>query len=589
MRLHLPSFLTEAKLSFVVGLLLAVFGLLALGGTAAPNKVHADCSNDIMCGGFSSPANFISKINPPSELGGIYKHYGLAPADYDNFVKSAVQGTAYKNGTIVVNGVTVGTDGFSIGRLASYQGSGYRTVPIGSHVYYGNTNDKAFASNSLPVTVLFDNTGKVQFAVLNNCGNPITVTPVPPVYSCNALEATKVDDQTYKFSTDATARRGATIDHVVYRFSDGTSTSRQSATTELTHHFTQAGSYRVTATVYVQLLGGTVVTAPGSCARSITVPQPSYQCVDLTASAVSGSLSSYRFAVKGSYDSNSTPVSADFDFGDGSHDTGVKLNGSKGTATATSAAHTYLLSTARSYTVAAVLHFQAYSKAVSTPVIQQCEVTVTIAAPYCVGLQGTIIDKAKYEAQFTATAHPVAGATLTGADFTFGDGTSQNGVQPTSSTTVVVTHDYKGSGNYDATATLHFTTANGGSQTVTAPACRALVTPQTVTPECKPGVPLGNAECTPCQYNPNLTSDSPECVPPQTSLPNTGAGDTIAIFAAVVVGGFLVYRQILYRRHRAAFVAAEYGVSPLSTPEELAGSQQPVTPQSRSLRRRRPF
>lgn len=589
MRLHLPSFFTKTRLSFAVGLLVAVFGLMALGNAAAPAPVHADCSNDIMCGGFTSPRNFIDKINPPSELGGIYKHYGLAPADYDNFVKSAVQGTAYKNGTIVVNGVTVGTNGFSIGRLASYQGSGYSTVPIGSHTYYGNTNDKAFASNSLPVTVLFDNTGKVVFAVLNNCGNPITVTSVPPVYSCNTLNETKVDDQTYKFSTEATARHGATIDHVVYRFSDGTSASRQSATTELTHHFTQAGSYRATATVYVQLLSGAVVAAPGSCTRAISVPKPNYQCVSLAGTLLSGSATSYRFVVKGSYDSNSTPVSADFDFGDGSHDNGVKLSGSGGNASATSASHTYAADVARSYTISAVLHFTAYGKAVSTPVIENCQAAVTVAVPYCVGLQGTIIDKAKYEAQFTATAHVVNGGRLVSADFNFGDGKSQNGVQPTSSgTTVVVTHDYSGSGNYDVSATLHFTGQNG--QAITAPACNALVTPQNVTPECKPGVPLGSAECTPCASNPNLPSNSPDCVPPVTNLPNTGAGNTIAIFSAVVVGGFLIYRQLIFRRHKAAFVAAEYGVSPLTPLGEEQRNEVPQVPAvPKTFRRNRPF
>jgi hypothetical protein len=219
-----------------------------------------------------------------------------------------------------------------------------------------------------------------------------------------------------------------------------------------------------------------------------------------------------------------------------------------------------------------------------------CAKTVTVKLPLytCVQLVGAILDKTKLEYSFTVTANAANGATFTAADFDFGDGKSQTGVKPATATTATVVHDYATAGQYNASATLHFS-LNGAD--VTAPTCKALVTPETVTPECKPGVPVGSAECTPCQYDSSLPSDSPQCVPPTPpELPNTGAGNTIAIFATVMIGGFLVYRQLLFKKHRAAFVAAEQGTSPLPLGDPLndeaplAGT--PLAKKKRSLRRR---
>jgi len=98
---------------------------------------------------------------------------------------------------------------------------------------------------------------------------------------------------------------------------------------------------------------------------------------------------------------------------------------------------------------------------------------------------------------------------------------------------------------------LHFN-ANGVAKSVT---CIASVTPeQPPTPECKVGVPQGSALCDNCKYNSSLPPDSPQCVPPvaAASLPNTGAGDVVAIFGAVVVAGFIIFRQFIYRKHKVA-------------------------------------
>jgi LPXTG-motif cell wall-anchored protein len=216
-------------------------------------------------------------------------------------------------------------------------------------------------------------------------------------------------------------------------------------------------------------------------------------------------------------------------------------------------------------------------------------VNVTLPFYSCVSLTGAILDKSKFQYSFTAAAKYGNGANFTSADFIYGDGTKQIGVKPTGAA-VAVTHSYAKAGSYNISAMLHFT-VNG--KAVTANTCTAVVTPTTPpTPTCKPGVPVGSSECTPCQYDTSLPSNSPQCLPP--SLPNTGAGNTIVIFGGVVVAGFLVYRQLLFRKHKTAFLAAQMGSSPLPLGDPLSNQPLAGTPlahpaKRRSLRRRRPF
>jgi len=309
----------------------------------------------------------------------------------------------------------------------------------------------------------------------------------------------------------------------------------------------------------------------------------SASCKMLTKTPVSGKLNTYNFTASGNTTGNAKIVQYVYDFGDGS--TPVKMT--NGT---TPVQHTYTKAGTFTATVTEYASVPGNSKLQLT-VVSDCKKTITVTMPFgsCMQLVGAILDKSKMSYSFTVTATFGNGETFTGADFDFGDGKTQTGVKPTTSTTVVVNHTYAAAGNYNASATLHFM-VNG--KAVTAPTCKALVTPETVTPECKPGVPVGSPACIPpCQPGSSVPPESAECTPP--TLPNTGAGNTIAIFTAVVIAGFLVYRQLLFRKHRAAFVAAQEGSSPLPLADPLngdaplAGTPFATAKQTRSLRRKR--
>jgi hypothetical protein len=226
-----------------------------------------------------------------------------------------------------------------------------------------------------------------------------------------------------------------------------------------------------------------------------------------------------------------------------------------------------------------------------------CQRTQTVVNAYgkCVQLGGSILDQNKYSYRYVATMDYGNGASFVGADFDFGDGKTMTGVKSTDSKTVSVDHTYAQAGNYSAGAVLRFT-ING--QTVAAPTCRAVVTPTTPpTPECKPGIPVGDLRCTPCQYNANYSAnDTTHCIAPAaTTLPNTGAGNVVAISAAGLVAGFLWYRHLLFKRHKAAYLSADFGTSPLPLAEPLesdaplAGTPLAAKQRRFTMRRRRQY
>jgi len=537
----------------------SLFLLILFGGSMATVSATGDCGgdNDIIHCGFSSNSDFISTVksnnsgNGHSDLKPIYDYYGLASADYSRFVTSAKSGTAYKDGRIIVDGQVVATNAKSVGRLASYQGAGYfsKNIP-GAGTLYGNTNDRAFASNSLPVTVLFNSKGEVEFAVIDSCGNPIYGNNVSPSYSCNLLHQAPVSGsaRTFKFTTDARAGNNASITKLVYTFGDGstkTVTGASSPSVAVTHTYAKDGNYTARVTVYVSLPGKqTITVTSANCATLVVVATPFYQCLQLAAVPIGSSRYQYKFTVTGKAGNGASLTTADFSFGDGATIKGVPVSGVTATTT-----HPY--GKYGNQKASATFHVKLPDGRTATVTSSGCAKTVPVAVPYynCVQLGGAILDASKFSYSFTVSANYGNGASFKRADFDFGDKQSTKNVSP-SGTSATTTHTYANAGNYTATATLYFT-INGNTKDVKSVKCTALVTPnQPPTPECKPGVPEGSALCSPCQYNSSIpASDTEHCVAPVTSLPNTGAGDVIAIFGAAVVGGFLIFRQFIYKKH----------------------------------------
>ncbi len=326
---------------------------------------------------------------------------------------------------------------------------------------------------------------------------------------------------------------------------------------------------------------------------------PTYRCDHLNAVPDATNPEKINFSVNAPVTGTASVAKVVYDFGDGKTQE-VTTPGSNNTYPTS---HTYTSSGdfTTKVTVYVNLPGKVNGKANQKTIVPagDCikKITVTLPAFKCVQLDTAILsqeDKTKLQVKFTATASLTGNVTLTSGDITYGDGNSETGVKPDTAKTVTFTHTYTLPTDKDfsanASATLHFL-ADGKAVTAEN-ACPALVSKTVSGPECKPNVPVGSPECKPpCTVGSSVPPQSKLCKPPE--LPNTGAGNTIAIFAAVVIGGFLVYRQLLFRKHKAAFMAAQQGTSPLPLGDPMSEQpleDTPLAPKKHlSFRRKRHF
>ena len=355
-----------------------------------------------------------------------------------------------------------------------------------------------------------------------------------------------------------------------------------------------SGTQTIGSLIYFNDDGVPIFGVMNVCGNPIrfTPVTPSFSCKALNVTPDNNKVNTYNFTTNAPVSGYGVSVAkVVYDFGDGKT--------AESTNPSANVSHTY--DKPGKYTAKVTVYVNLPGGKSKTIVAAgDCVHVVEVPSFECTVLNSAILsqdDKTKLVVRFVAQATVSGGAKLTSGDFSFGDGTpDKTGVNPDAGgLTVTWTHTYTnitGDKDFsaDAAAVLHFMLDGGG--TATADTCKAQVTATKTTPECKPGIPVGDVRCNPCPSDSSLPADSDKCVPPH--LPNTGAGNTIAIFAAVLIGGFLVYRQLLFRKHRAAFVAADEGTSPLPLGDPLNGNPLAGTPydtghQSRNFRRKRLF
>lgn len=499
--------------------LATVAAVVALGlGGFAFKEVSAteirDCSGNsiIQCGALS-PSEFINKVkqnntNGHHDLPAIYANFGLVPKQYQQFVKYAKMGQDYRNGNVVVNGQVVATNAWSIGRWASWQGSGYFTKKINGVNYYGNYNDKAYGSNvnSIPVMVLFNSHGVMQFAAMTACGNPVGGKKVTPKYSCDLLQTKHDSGNTYSFSTKASASENAKVVKVVYDFGDGSSkVTETSLSKEVTHTYTKPGSFTTSVTVYVSLPGNQTVTVTSAhCQTKITVTPPpppvSLTCNDLTLTPgvvnQQNGDQSYTLTANGSA-KNATITGYAFTLGDGSAPVKVSTGNTSASTTHTYAPGTYLASVV----VSAKANGKGYT---ATSVNCEKRFTVNKFVPgslACDNLTLTAgnVDSTTGDTQYTlAATASEQNATIDHYTFTLGDGSSDVTVNG-SSTSASTTHTYV-PGTYDVHVSVTGT-VNGKQVTETSPNCAGSITVKPPVPSPTPTYSCDGLTVTPGDIN----------------------------------------------------------------------------------------
>ena len=267
-------------------------GIAIIGGVwlASPSKA-AKCSdfNVVACGTHNiySVREAYNRANVRS----IYNHVGVT----DNMVGNIAPktGTVYRDGRIVVDGRVVGTATRTFqAKAGTLQHSPEGMVNYGGTMYYQYPISHSFVNRNGTVLVeseeifaWFDNNGKFVAGVIKSCGNPIwtynpTPPPAKPSLTCDALQKTEVSRDTFKFSTQATAKDGASVTSYTYDFGDGTTQTTTSS--EIQHTYAKPGNYKVTVTVNGKE-GSDVQKTSQGCQTQITVkPEPEMQVCRLS-------------------------------------------------------------------------------------------------------------------------------------------------------------------------------------------------------------------------------------------------------------------------------------------------------------------
>ena len=267
-------------------------GIAIIGGVwlASPSKA-AKCSdfNVVACGTHNIYS--VREAYNRADVRSIYNHAGVTDSMVNNAAPKT--GTVYRDGRIVVDGRVVGTAARTFqAKAGTLQHSPEGMVNYGGTMYYQYPISHSFVNRNGTVLVeseeifaWFDNNGKFVAGVIKSCGNPIwtynpTPPPAKPSLTCDALQKTEVSRDTFKFSTKATAKDGASVTSYTYDFGDGTTQTTTSS--EIQHTYAKPGNYKVTVTVNGKE-GSDVQKTSQGCQTQITVkPEPEMQVCRLS-------------------------------------------------------------------------------------------------------------------------------------------------------------------------------------------------------------------------------------------------------------------------------------------------------------------
>lgn len=208
-----------------------------------------------------------------TDLHTIYSAFGISSSSVTSMSSSnTVSGTVYRDGRVVVDGKVVGT-GAKVAARFEVPGA---TKIAGTNAYIRNTSD-SFQFESRKALVRMEN-GKMKYAILVDCGNPVTATPPPtpptPVYTCDILTIKKqLNRTTFEFEAKGSVKNGATITGYRFDFGDGkkntVSSNQTTATTN--HSYEKAGSYTTTVTLLAKVDGKDKESITASCKAKVAV------------------------------------------------------------------------------------------------------------------------------------------------------------------------------------------------------------------------------------------------------------------------------------------------------------------------------
>lgn len=102
----------------------------------------------------------------------------------------------------------------------------------------------------------------------------------PPAYKCVSLVAEQISRTKYKFTANATASGGATIEKYEFGFGDGFGITVAENT--YTYEYKKAGTFKTNVVVHVKVNGQVKKVTTPACEKTITVAEEKIQVCELT-------------------------------------------------------------------------------------------------------------------------------------------------------------------------------------------------------------------------------------------------------------------------------------------------------------------
>jgi len=263
-----------------VGIVLsAALSLTALSGTvSAVVDDTPDCDNVaiIKCG--ADNAADMRKKAAQGDVPKIYNAFGISQNDLKG---EYVNGIVWRDGRVTVGDKVVATGAMTAGRNfggTPIAGTNAGKYPTSKFVDEGQT---AFVR-------MVD--GKFSFAIIKACGNPVTATPKQPPeqpkpkYECVSLKAEPISRMKYKFTANATASGGATIEKYEFGFGDGYGITVSEKS--YTYEYKKAGTFKANIVVHVKVDGKIKKVTSPACEATVTIKEIKIKVCELATKTV---------------------------------------------------------------------------------------------------------------------------------------------------------------------------------------------------------------------------------------------------------------------------------------------------------------
>lgn len=313
-------YLGATSLVSAIAIISAIVAIATTPSQAASDYRNCESDAIISCGAITQD-ELVQKFDKnDSGVQKIYANYGITRDDLIGKTSQIKRGTVYQDGHIAVDGKTVATNAYSLSRKAFYDknGTAPRTVKIDGTTLYEGPNMSIFV-RSVDAYVLFRD-GQFYRAIISSCANPVmAAATAQPVYSCDKLDVVTLERTRFRFTTTAKASGGASLGDYTYDFGDKT---KANGGKTIDHQYAEPGTYNVTVTANIKLMGGEIKPVPGEhCVATVTVEEesktPYHACNSLTAEPIAQTPRSYAYTLGYSAEGGSRLTKVDYDFGDG--------------------------------------------------------------------------------------------------------------------------------------------------------------------------------------------------------------------------------------------------------------------------------